>query len=74
MTEPEKVLFAFVCLARYRLSAVAVPTFINSLLVCFLTVHLAQLLSLYPLAWLLGLVVGLLVGMFLCAFYKRFGG
>jgi hypothetical protein len=68
------VLFAFVGLARYRFATVAVPTLLNALLVCLLTVHLAHVLALYALAWLIGLVVGLLVGMLLCAFYKRWGG
>jgi hypothetical protein len=68
------VLFVFVCLARYRLSSVVVPTFLNALIVCLLTVQIAHLLGLYWLAWLIGLLVGLLVGMLLCAFYKRFGG
>ena len=67
-------LFAFVCLAHYRLAAIAIPTFLIALLVCFLPVHLTHVLGLYGLAWLVGLVVGLLVGMLLCAFYKRFGG
>jgi hypothetical protein len=65
------LLFILGALVRYPISSVAVPTFVNALLVCLLTTYVSNYSGLFVIAWLIGILVGILVGYLLCAIYKR---
>ena len=65
------LLFLFKVFLRWPLASVAVPTFINAVLVTAITVYVSRALDLYPWAWLIGLLAGMLVGFLLCTLYKR---
>jgi hypothetical protein len=65
------LLFILGALVRYPISSVAVPTFVNALLVCLLTTYLSNRSGLFEMAWLIGILVGILVGYLLCTIYKR---
>lgn len=54
----------------FRLSTVAVPAFVNSVLVTAGMVTLCWLFSLFVVAWLVGLLTGLVVGQVLCSLYQ----
>ena len=63
------LLFIFKVFVRWPLAAVAVPTFVNAALVTFITVYVSRALDLYPWAWLIGLLAGMLIGFLLCRLY-----
>lgn len=65
------ILFLFTVFARWSAASVAVPAVVNSVLVTGLTILLCRVAGLFGLAWLVGLLVGILVGYFLCSLYKQ---
>lgn len=65
-----EVMFLIVLFLRLRLSSIIVPTFFNCLLVCMLTVFVVSKLNLFFIAWLIGLLIGIMVGYVLCQFSK----
>lgn len=67
------LLFVFTAFGRASLASVAVPAAVNSLLVCTLTVLLTRALGLYPVAVLVGIVIGMAIGAALCTLYNRAG-
>jgi hypothetical protein len=68
------LIFALVALGRLQFGSVALPALFTTALVVALTVWLTESLSLQAWAWLLGLVVGLLVGFALCLASRLFPG
>jgi hypothetical protein len=68
------LIFALVVLGRLQLGSVALPALFTTALVVGLTVWLTRSLSLWAWSWLLGLVVGLLVGFALCLASRLFPG
>lgn len=60
------ILFILTILVRLTFSSVALASLFNCLLVCFATVFLTRAINNYPLAWLIGMICGILIGMFLC--------
>jgi len=65
------LLFIFTALVRWTARSVAVPALVNSALVTALTVLVVRVTGLFPLAWLIGILAGILVGFLLCSLYKR---
>ncbi len=68
------LMFALVVLGRLQFRSVALPALFTTAVVVGLTVWLAESLSLQTWSWLLGLVVGLLVGFALCLASRLFLG
>ncbi len=60
------VLFILTILVRLTFSSVALASLVNCLLTCFATVFLTRAINNFPLAWLIGMVCGILIGMLLC--------
>jgi hypothetical protein len=60
------LLFIFVGALRMPFTAVALPALVNALLVVVCTVLIAYVLDAFGLAWLIGPLVGLLIGILLC--------
>jgi hypothetical protein len=60
------LLFVFVGALRLPFVAVALPALVNALLAVVVTVLIAYVLDAFGLTWLIGPLVGLLVGMLLC--------
>lgn len=68
------LIFIFVAFVRARISDVVFPGFFNALFVCLLTVYLCTAFDLYHLGWLVGILVGIVIGYTLCTLYKRVTG
>ena len=64
------ILFLLVVFIRLRLGEILVPSLFNSLLVGFLTVFLVNKFSLYYIAGLIGMLIGIIVGFLLCQISK----
>ena len=60
------LMFALVVLGRLQFRSVALPALFTAAVVVGLTVWLTDRLSLWRWSWLLGLIIGLLVGFALC--------
>lgn len=60
------VLFILTILVRLTFASIALASLVNCLLVCFATVFLTKAIDNYPLAWLVGIICGILIGMILC--------
>lgn len=60
----------FTVFVRYRLASVAMPALVNSALTTGLMVALCRITGLFEIAWLIGLLAGLLVGQLLCALFR----
>jgi hypothetical protein len=60
------LLAIFTLFVRWSLGSVIVPTFVNALLVTGLTLLVVVTGGLYPIAFFVGLLMGLLVGSLLC--------
>jgi hypothetical protein len=60
------VLFILTILVRLTFRSVALASLVNCLLTCFATVFLTRALNNYALAWFIGMVCGILIGMLLC--------
>jgi MFS-type transporter involved in bile tolerance (Atg22 family) len=59
-------LFLLCAMARLTFRSVALPSLVNTILVCFATVIVAKALNAYANAWIIGIVLGFLIGMLLC--------
>jgi len=68
------LMFALVVLGRLQFRSVALPALFTTAVVVGLTVWLTESLSLWRWSWLLGLVVGLMVGFALCLASRLFFG
>ena len=68
------VLFVLCVLVRMPFRTVAPPSLFNCLVTCLLTVFVARALGAYAVAWLLGMVIGALVGWSLCRLNARLKG
>jgi hypothetical protein len=64
------LIVVFVGFVRWSLASVVVPTLVNAVLVSGITLYLSRALGLFPWAWLLGLVVGMVLGLLLCRLYR----
>lgn len=60
----------FTVFVRYQLASVAVPALVNSALTTGLMVAVCRITGLFEIAWLIGLLAGLLVGQMLCTLYR----
>jgi hypothetical protein len=60
------ILLLFCLFQRYTFSSVAAPAFINCFLTCLLTTFLVNQFDWFIVAWLVGMVAGILVGTLLC--------
>lgn len=60
------VLIVFSGLGSYTIKSIALPSFINSVLVVFTTVYITNYFDCFCYAWLLGAIIGLLIGLILC--------
>jgi len=67
------LLFIFTVFARWTASSVALPALVSSALVTALIVLVVRVTGLYLLAWMIGILAGMLVGSILCTLYKRVG-
>ncbi len=65
------LLFIFTVFVRWTAGSVAAPALVNSALVTGLTILVARAASLFGLAWLIGILAGMLVGFILCTLYKQ---
>jgi hypothetical protein len=65
------LIFIFTVFVRWTASSVALPALVNSGLVTAVTVLVTRATGLFPLAWLIGMLAGILVGFLLCTLYKR---
>lgn len=65
------ILFLFTVFVRWTLQSVAIPGLVNSLLVTGLTVLVCRAANLFGLAWLVGLLAGILIGFLLCSLYRQ---
>jgi len=65
------LLFIFTVLVRWAVRSVVIPTLVNAALVTALTVLVLRATGLYILAWLIGILAGIVVGFLLCSLYKR---
>lgn len=68
------LMFALVAMCRLQFVSVALPALFTTAVVVGLTVWLTERLSLHAWAWLLGLIVGLVVGLSLCLASRLFIG
>jgi hypothetical protein len=64
------VLFILKFFIKLRIRNILLPSLINTILVCFLTVYLVYISRLYSIAWFIGLIVGITVGYGLCRLSK----
>jgi hypothetical protein len=64
------LLFIFTLFVRWTVKSVVLPTLINSMLVAAFTVAITVLTELYSLAWLVGIIVGTVMGMILCWLHR----
>jgi hypothetical protein len=64
------LLIVFRAFVRWPLATIVVPTLVNAVLVSGLTLYVSRALGLFPWAWLLGFVIGLLLGLLLCRLYR----
>ena len=64
------LLFVFVAFVRWPLSSVIIPTLVNAVLVSAVTLYVSRALDLFQWAWLIGFLVGVLLGFLLCRLYK----
>ncbi|MCX5238882.1 hypothetical protein OG824_27135 [Streptomyces prunicolor] len=65
------LLILFTVFARWNAKSVATPALVNSVLVTALTVLVTWLTGLFSLAWLIGILAGMLIGFLLCTLYRR---
>jgi hypothetical protein len=65
------IVFLFTVFARWSAASVAAPALVNSVLVTGLTVLVCRVAGVFSLAWLVGALVGVLVGYLLCSLYRR---
>jgi hypothetical protein len=65
------LVFIFTVFVRWSAGSVVVPAFVNSVLVTALTILVALATGLFALAWLIGILAGMLIGFLLCKFYNR---
>lgn len=65
------LILLFLVLARRTPASVAVPALVNAVLVTFLTIYVSRAAGLFSLAWLIGILAGILVGLLLCTLYRR---
>jgi hypothetical protein len=64
------LLFVFLALVRWPFSSIVIPTLVNAVLVSGITLYGSRALGLFAIAWLLGLLIGALLGFLLCRLYK----
>src|SRR5262245_58214711 len=67
------LMFIFVAFVRYRPAPIALPAMTNAALVTFATSYGLDWLDLSDWAWLLGMVIGAMVGLALCSLSSRLG-
>jgi hypothetical protein len=65
------LLFLFTAIVRWEARTVVAPALINSLLVTGLTLLICWIGGLFAIAWLVGLLMGVLIGFLLCTLYRR---
>lgn len=65
------LLFIFTIFMRWTISSVAIPALANSTLVTALTIVVTRVTGLFSFAWLIGILMGALVGLLLCILYRR---
>jgi hypothetical protein len=68
------LLFVFISTLRMPFTAVVLPTLVNALLVVVVTVLVAYALDAFGVAWLLGPLIGLLIGILLCFLARAWRG
>lgn len=68
------MMFVLVVLVRASFASVRLPAFINALLVTFLTTFVCARAGVLEWAWLIGMLIGALVGYLLCTLYQRITG
>ena len=68
------VMFVLVVLVRASFAWVRLPSFINALLVAFLTTFVCARAGILKGAWLIGMLIGALVGYLLCTLYRKITG
>lgn len=64
------IVFLLLLVLRVKLSQVIIPVLINTLLVCSLTVFTVNTFHLFPIAWLIGMLIGIIIGYLLCQLSK----
>lgn len=64
------VVFVFVFFGKLKFSQVVIPALFNVIVVVFLTAWISWKLNIFPWAWLIGMIIGLLIGYLLCRFSK----
>lgn len=68
------LIFVLVALVRSTFSSVAIPSMVNALLVSLLTTSISYRASALEWAWLIGILVGALIGYLLCTLYRQLTG
>ncbi len=67
------LIFILSVLVRYTFKSIAFPALVNCMFTCFLLVFICKWIGVYTFAWLIGIVVGLIVGQLLCLLNFWFG-
>jgi hypothetical protein len=68
------LIFVLVALVRSTFTSVAIPSLVNTLLVAVLTTFVSHRAGALEWAWLIGMLVGALVGYLLCTLYRQLTG
>lgn len=68
------LIFVLVALVRSTFSSVAMPSLVNALLVSLLTTFVSYRAGVLEWAWLIGILIGALVGYLLCTLYRQLTG
>lgn len=68
------LIFVLVALVRSTFTSVAIPSLVNALLVAVLTTFISYRAGALEWAWLIGMLVGALVGYLLCTLYRQLTG
>lgn len=66
------VLFVLLVIGRLTFSSIAIPSLVNCFLTCVITTWICNKLSIFPWAWVVGAIVGILVGTSLCRLNQLF--
>ena len=64
------IIFLLVFLAKFKFSHVAIPAFVNVFVVVFITVFLSWKWDVFEWAWLIGMLIGIIIGYLLCRFSR----